>query len=82
MLHILPYVHRVLRSLECPITTLSFLQSDFPQNKTLPKLFQPITIRGCTFKNRAWMAAMCQFSADNGHATDWHFVHIGVGTET
>ena len=22
---------------------------------------------------------MCQYSSDNGHATDWHFVHIGVG---
>jgi len=21
---------------------------------------------------------MCQFSSDNGHATDWHLVHIGV----
>ena len=20
---------------------------------------------------------MCQYSSDNGHATDWHFVHIG-----
>lgn len=22
---------------------------------------------------------MCQYSSDNGHATDWHFVHVGVG---
>ncbi len=22
---------------------------------------------------------MCQYSSDNGHATDWHLVHIGVG---
>jgi hypothetical protein len=21
---------------------------------------------------------MCQYSSDNGHATDWHLVHIGV----
>lgn len=20
---------------------------------------------------------MCQYSSDNGHATDWHLVHIG-----
>ena len=78
-LHILRYAYRVLRSPECPITTLFFLQSDFPQNETPPKLFQPITIKGSTFKNRAWVAPMCQYSADNGHATDWHFVHIGVG---
>jgi len=66
-----------LRTLERPITNL-FFQSDFPQNETLPKLFQPITIKGLTFKNRAWVTPMCQYSADNGHATDWHFVHIGV----
>jgi 2,4-dienoyl-CoA reductase-like NADH-dependent reductase (Old Yellow Enzyme family) len=23
---------------------------------------------------------MCQYSSDNGHATDWHFVHIGVSS--
>jgi hypothetical protein len=79
-LHFLRYVRAPIWKRS--ITTLSFLQSDCPQNETLPKLFQPITIRGCTFKNRAWMAAMCQFSADDGHATDWHFVHIGVSPET
>jgi 2,4-dienoyl-CoA reductase-like NADH-dependent reductase (Old Yellow Enzyme family) len=55
-------------------------QSDFPQNETLPKLFQPITISGVTFKNRAWLAPLCQYSAENGHATDWHFVNIGVSS--
>ncbi|EMD41900.1 hypothetical protein CERSUDRAFT_110453 [Gelatoporia subvermispora B] len=49
----------------------------FPQNTKLPKLFQPITLRGVTFKNRIWVSPMCQYSSDNGHATDWHFVHIG-----
>ncbi|GJJ08062.1 hypothetical protein Clacol_002269 [Clathrus columnatus] len=48
-----------------------------PKNKTIPPLFQPITIRGETFKNRIFVAAMCQYSSDNGHATDWHLVHIG-----
>ena len=55
-------------------------QSDFPQNEKLPKLLQPITIRGLTFKNRAFVSPMCQFSADDGHATDWHLVHIGVNS--
>lgn len=48
-----------------------------PKNKTIPPLFQSITIRGQTFKNRIFVAAMCQYSSDNGHATDWHLVHIG-----
>ncbi|KAF9270584.1 NADH:flavin oxidoreductase [Marasmius fiardii PR-910] len=42
-----------------------------------PLLFQPITIGGVTFKNRIFVSPMCQYSSDNGHATDWHLVHIG-----
>lgn len=49
----------------------------YPQNAKVPKLFEPITIRGVTFKNRIWVSPMCQYSSDNGHATDWHFAHIG-----
>ncbi|KAF5352340.1 hypothetical protein D9756_006307 [Leucocoprinus leucothites] len=42
-----------------------------------PKLFEPLTLRGVTFKNRIWVSPMCQFSSDDGHATDWHLVHLG-----
>ncbi|KAF9648496.1 FMN-linked oxidoreductase [Thelephora ganbajun] len=60
-----------------PAIGAAYPTSDFPQNEHLPKLFQPITIGGLTFKNRAFVSPMCQYSADNGHATDWHLVHIG-----
>ncbi|OSD03240.1 FMN-linked oxidoreductase [Trametes coccinea BRFM310] len=53
----------------------------YPQNAKLPYLFQPITLRGVTFKNRIFLSPMCQFCSDDGHATDWHFVHIGVGID-
>lgn len=43
-----------------------------------PTLFRPITIRGATFHNRIWVAPMCQYSADNGHLTDYHLVHLGA----
>ncbi|KAH9969906.1 FMN-linked oxidoreductase [Russula dissimulans] len=56
-------------------TTLS--PETFPRNKTLPPLFEPLTIRGVIFPNRMFVSPMCQFSSDNGHATDWHLVHIG-----
>ncbi|EJF66848.1 FMN-linked oxidoreductase [Dichomitus squalens LYAD-421 SS1] len=49
----------------------------YPQNAELPTLFKPITIRGVTFKNRIFVSPMCQYSSDNGHATDWQLVHIG-----
>ncbi|KAJ4485863.1 NADH:flavin oxidoreductase [Lentinula aciculospora] len=50
-----------------------------PLEKTdsMPLLFTPITIGSVTFKNRIFAAPMCQYSSDNGHATDWHLVHIG-----
>jgi len=35
-------------------------------------LFQPITLAGLTFPNRIAVAPMCQYSADDGSATDWH----------
>ena len=40
-------------------------------------LFQPLTIRGVTFRNRVFMSPMCQYSSDDGFATDWHLVHLG-----
>ncbi|KAK1234993.1 hypothetical protein PQX77_001795 [Marasmius sp. AFHP31] len=48
------------------------------KDQDVPILFQPITIGGVTFKNRIFVSPMCQYSSDNGHATDWHLVHIGV----
>ena len=42
-----------------------------------PKLFTPITLRGITAKNRIVIAPMCQYSADDGFANDWHLVHLG-----
>ncbi|BCR91363.1 NADH:flavin oxidoreductase/NADH oxidase [Aspergillus chevalieri] len=45
--------------------------------KPIPKLFQPLTIRGQTFHNRLGLAPMCQYSADDGHMTPWHSAHYG-----
>ena len=42
------------------------------------KLFSPLTLRGITFANRVWVSPMCQYSAVDGVATDWHDVHIGA----
>jgi NADPH2 dehydrogenase len=39
-------------------------------------LFSPITLRGLTLPNRIMVAPMCQYSADDGEANDWHFTHI------
>lgn len=44
-----------------------------------PKLFEPITLRELTIRNRVWIPAMCQYSAEarDGVATDWHLAHLG-----
>src|SRR4051812_10131752 len=43
----------------------------------MPGLFDPLTIRDLTFANRVFVSPMCQYSSENGYATDWHFVHLG-----
>ncbi|OAQ59678.1 NADH oxidase [Pochonia chlamydosporia 170] len=41
------------------------------------KLFSPLTIRGVTFPNRLFLAPLCQYSAKDGYANDWHLTHLG-----
>ncbi|KAI2609757.1 FMN-linked oxidoreductase [Hypoxylon fragiforme] len=41
-----------------------------------PTLFQPLKIRGMELQNRFAVSPMCQYSADDGHLTDWHFAHL------
>jgi 2,4-dienoyl-CoA reductase-like NADH-dependent reductase (Old Yellow Enzyme family) len=43
----------------------------------MTKIFQPFTIKDITFKNRLGMSPMCQYSAQDGFANDWHLVHYG-----
>jgi len=40
-------------------------------------LFEPLTLRGLTLKNRLVVSPMCQYSAQDGFANDWHLVHLG-----
>ncbi|PHH74227.1 hypothetical protein CDD82_5038 [Ophiocordyceps australis] len=42
-----------------------------------PTLFQPLTMRSVELANRIVVSPMCQYSADNGHLTDYHVVHLG-----
>ncbi len=42
-------------------------------------LFEPLTLRGVTARNRVMISPMCQYSCEDrsGRATDWHLVHLG-----
>jgi 2,4-dienoyl-CoA reductase-like NADH-dependent reductase (Old Yellow Enzyme family) len=44
---------------------------------TSPLLFQPIELREVRARNRLIVSPMCQYSARDGHVTDWHLVHLG-----
>ncbi|MCX7521114.1 NADH:flavin oxidoreductase/NADH oxidase [Microbacterium sp. STN6] len=45
----------------------------------MPGLFDPLTIRSATFRNRIWVSPMCQYSVleKDGVPRDWHLVHLG-----
>lgn len=40
-------------------------------------LFQPLQMRSLTLPNRVVLSPMCQYSAVDGCATDWHIIHLG-----
>lgn len=42
-----------------------------------PLLFSPLRLRKLTLSNRVVVSPMCQYSAENGSATDWHLMHLG-----
>jgi len=41
-------------------------------------LFSPLELRGTTFRNRLWLAPLCQYSVEklDGVPNDWHFAHL------
>src|SRR6185312_15630468 len=49
-----------------------------PQGRSMPNsLFTPIALRDLTLANRIVVSPMCQYSADDGSANDWHMQHLG-----
>jgi 2,4-dienoyl-CoA reductase-like NADH-dependent reductase (Old Yellow Enzyme family) len=40
-------------------------------------LFTPLQLRSVNFANRIGVSPMCQYSSQDGFATDWHLVHLG-----
>uniref|UniRef100_UPI003342189C NADH:flavin oxidoreductase/NADH oxidase n=1 Tax=Parapedobacter defluvii TaxID=2045106 RepID=UPI003342189C len=43
----------------------------------MSSLFSALTMRGVTLKNRIVVSPMCQYSSEDGFASDWHLVHLG-----
>jgi 2,4-dienoyl-CoA reductase-like NADH-dependent reductase (Old Yellow Enzyme family) len=53
--------------------------ADATHDRELPEvdLLSPLIIRGVSLRNRIVMSPMCQYSAEEGMANDWHLVHLG-----
>jgi 2,4-dienoyl-CoA reductase-like NADH-dependent reductase (Old Yellow Enzyme family) len=49
----------------------------FLETSAMAILFEPLTLKGLTLKNRIVVSPMCQYSAEDGFANDWHLVHLG-----
>lgn len=44
----------------------------------MPALFDELKLRSITLRNRIGISPMCQYSSIDGHATDWHLMHLGA----
>lgn len=44
----------------------------------MPHLFEPITFRGVTLRNRIGVSPMCQYSYVDGFSNEWQLVHLGA----
>jgi 2,4-dienoyl-CoA reductase-like NADH-dependent reductase (Old Yellow Enzyme family) len=54
-------------------------RADTDHDRDVPEidLLSSLTLRGVTFRNRIAVSPMCQYSARDGFAHDWHLVHLG-----
>jgi 2,4-dienoyl-CoA reductase-like NADH-dependent reductase (Old Yellow Enzyme family) len=43
----------------------------------MPALFDPLTVKSITLRNRIGVSPMCMYSSDDGVANEWHLVHLG-----
>jgi len=42
----------------------------------MTQLFEPLSQRGVTFRNRIAVSPMCQYSSTDGYANEWHLLHL------
>ena len=44
----------------------------------MARLFEPLTLKSIMTRNRIVISPMCQYSAKEGLANDWHFAHLST----
>ena len=65
------------RANSLPCRYISWQVHDLSEVIVASKLFTPISLGKVECTNRIVVAPMCQYSADEGSATDWHLMHLG-----
>ncbi len=60
------------------MSTLEVATSPIPRDGSATShLFSSLQIRDVLLRNRIVVSPMCQYSCEDGFATDWHLVHLG-----
>jgi 2,4-dienoyl-CoA reductase-like NADH-dependent reductase (Old Yellow Enzyme family) len=49
----------------------------YRRTMSVAHLFTPLRVGSLELRNRIVIAPMCQYSAEQGCATDWHLIHLG-----
>ncbi len=44
----------------------------------MPHLFEPLTIKGLTLRNRIGVSPMCMYSYTDGFSNDWQLIHLAA----
>jgi 2,4-dienoyl-CoA reductase-like NADH-dependent reductase (Old Yellow Enzyme family) len=73
----IPYMHPNASAPETRIPGSAFTIG-IPLRMSTPLLFQPISFRSVTARNRIVVSPMCQYSANDGLGDDWHVQHLGA----
>src|SRR5579871_596363 len=74
----IPALYRLVSSPAAPNLGRARLLSPFFSEVRMSSLCPPIRLRELALPNRIMVAPMCQYSAENGEANDWHFTHINT----
>ncbi len=71
-----------LRDPQLVADTVAWFRSTVPEHQrpddpATPPMFYPFEVSGLRLANRVVVSPMAQYSAVDGHVTDWHLVHLG-----
>ena len=68
-----------LKSIQQPLTPSGARPSPPTRSVSHERaLFSPVSFAGLDLANRIVVSPMCQYSADDGCANDWHLIHLGM----